>query len=150
MDICVGNLPKDVTARDLREIFEFFGRVATAHLVRPRPGEESKGLGFVGMPVREEAVSAVLGVHGKTVQGQAITANEVQPKGPVSGVCGTRCPCRAGKPGRGRYSPSWVKKGGQYATEQVFRHRVPEVEPGDSILVARHPPREPALEIAGP
>jgi RNA recognition motif-containing protein len=97
MDICVGNLPKDVTARDLREIFEFFGRVETAHLVRSRPGEESKGLGFVGMPAREEAILAVLRVHGKTVKGQPITANEVQPREPVSGVCGTRCPCRSGK-----------------------------------------------------
>ncbi|MCL5282832.1 MAG: RNA-binding protein [Planctomycetes bacterium] len=95
MDICIGNLPQDVTARDLREIFEFFGRVETAHLVRPRLGEESQGLGFVGMPAREEAVSAVLGVHGKTVKGQAITANEVQSRGPVSGVCGSRCSCRS-------------------------------------------------------
>jgi cold-inducible RNA-binding protein len=95
MDICVGNLPKDVTVRDLRDIFELFGQVETADVVRPRPGEESKGLGFVGMPTREEAVLAVLGVHGKTVNGQPITANEVQPTAPVSGACGTRCPCRA-------------------------------------------------------
>jgi RNA recognition motif-containing protein len=97
MDICVGNLPSDLTAWDLRGIFEFFGRVATADVVRRRHGEESQGWGFVGMPAREEAVSAVLGVHGKTVKGQAITANEVQPRGPLSGVCATRCPCQGGK-----------------------------------------------------
>ena len=51
-----------------------------------RPGEEFKGLGFVGMPVRAEAVSAVLGVHGKMVNGQALTANEVQSRGAVPGA----------------------------------------------------------------
>jgi RNA recognition motif-containing protein len=95
MDICVGNLPSDVTAGDLREIFEFFGRVATAQVVRPRYGEESQGWGVVGMPARKEAVLAVLGVHGKTLKGQAITANEVQPRGPVSGACCVRCHCRS-------------------------------------------------------
>jgi RNA recognition motif-containing protein len=96
MDICVGNLPRDTTGDGLREIFESFGRVEAVNVTRPRHGEESKGLGFVGMPARAEAVSAVLAVHGKTVNGQAITANEVQARGPVSGVCGTRCLCRAG------------------------------------------------------
>ncbi len=109
MDICVGNLPRDTTGNDLREIFEFFGRVETAAVVRPRPGEESKGLGFVGMPARAEAVSAVLGVHGKTVNGQALTANEVQPRSPISGVCSTRCPCRAGNQAAGNTHPSRVE-----------------------------------------
>ncbi len=95
MDICVGNLPRDLTARDLRDVFEPFGRVDTVDVVRPCHGEESHGWGFVAMPAREEAVSAVLGVHGKTVNGQTLTANEVQPRGPVSGVCGTSCPCRS-------------------------------------------------------
>jgi cold-inducible RNA-binding protein len=95
MDICVGNLPRDLTARDLRDVFESFGRVDTVDVVRRRHGEQSQGWGFVGMPAREEAVSAVLGIHGKTVNGQALTANEVQPRGPVSGACGTRCLCRA-------------------------------------------------------
>jgi hypothetical protein len=63
-------------------------------------------LGFVGMPVRSEAIWAVLNVHGRNVNGQAITATEVQPRGPVSGVCGTRCPCRAGNQATGNTPPS--------------------------------------------
>ena len=34
MDICVGNLPTDVTGSDLREVFELFGRVETADVMR--------------------------------------------------------------------------------------------------------------------
>jgi RNA recognition motif-containing protein len=97
MNICVGNLPSDVTANDLREVFESFGRVETADVVKHRPGDESRGFGFVGMPARSQAVSAVLGVHGRNLNGQAVTATEVRPRDPVSGACRTRCYCRSGK-----------------------------------------------------
>jgi RNA recognition motif-containing protein len=94
MDICVGNLPGDVTGSDLREVFESFGRVETADVVKHRHGDESRGFGFVDMPARSEAVCAILGVHGRNVNGRAITATEVRPRDPVSGACGTRCHCR--------------------------------------------------------
>jgi RNA recognition motif-containing protein len=97
MDIYVGNLPRDVTESDLREVFELFGRVETADVAQHRHGDESRGFGFVGMPARSEAVCAVLGIHGRNWNGQAITATEVQPRDPVFGVCRTRCHCRNGK-----------------------------------------------------
>jgi len=96
MDIYVGNLPRDITGSDLRVVFESFGRVETVDVVRRRHADESRGLGFVGMPARSEAVRAVLGVHGRNVNGQAITATEVRPRDPVSGACLSRCHCRSG------------------------------------------------------
>jgi len=96
MDICVANLPTEVTGSDLREVFESFGRVETADVVKQRRGEESRGLGFVRMPVRTEAVCAVLRVHGRNVNGQTVTATEVRPRDPASGACHARCPCRGG------------------------------------------------------
>ena len=95
MDICVGNLPSDVTGNDLREVFESFGRVETADVVKHRYGDEHRG--FVGMPERSDAASAVLSVHGRNLNGQAITATEVRPRDPVSGACRTRCHCRSRK-----------------------------------------------------
>jgi RNA recognition motif-containing protein len=97
MDIYVGNLPRGVTGNDLREVFESFGRVETAAVVRSRHGEESRGWGFVGMPSRSEGVSAVFGLHGRNWDGQTITAVEVRPRDPVSGSCRGRCPCRSEK-----------------------------------------------------
>jgi RNA recognition motif-containing protein len=97
MNICVGNLPSDITGNDLREVFELFGRVETADVARRRQSDESRGLGFVGMPARSEGVCAVLGVHGSNLKGHVITANEVRPRDPASGACCTRCPCRSGK-----------------------------------------------------
>jgi RNA recognition motif-containing protein len=96
MDIYVGNLPPDITGNDLRVVFESFGRVETVDVVRRRHADESRGFGFVGMPARSEAVRAVLGVHGRNVNGQAITATEVRPRDPVSGACHARCHCRSG------------------------------------------------------
>ncbi len=94
MDIYVGNLPRGITVNDLREVFEPFGRVEVADVVRRRHGDESREFGLVGMPARSEGVCAVLGVHGRTVSGQTITATEVRPVDPVSGACRTRCRCQ--------------------------------------------------------
>jgi RNA recognition motif-containing protein len=97
MDICVGNLPCDVTGRDLREVFASLGRVETAEVVKPRRGEKSRRLGFVGMPARSEGVCAVLGVHGKTVNGQILTVIEIRPRDLASGAGRARCRCRGGE-----------------------------------------------------
>jgi RNA recognition motif-containing protein len=94
MDIYVGNLPSGITVNDLRAVFEPFGVVATADMAKDRHGDESRGFGFVGMPARSEGVCAVLGIHGRNVSGQMITATEVRPRDPVSGVCRTRCHCQ--------------------------------------------------------
>ena len=97
MNICVGNLSSDVTGSDLREVFEPFGRVETADVVRHRHGDESRGFGYVGMPARGEAVCAVLGVHGRSLNGRMITATEVRLRDPISGACRTRCHCRSAR-----------------------------------------------------
>jgi RNA recognition motif-containing protein len=91
MDICVGNLARDVTGSDLREIFESCGRVETADVVKHRHGGGSRSFGFVAMPARSEAVSAILGLAGKVLKGRAITATEVWPRDPVCGACRTPC-----------------------------------------------------------
>ena len=124
MDICVGNLPRDVTGNDLREVFELFGRVASANVVKRRPADEFGGLGFVGMPSRREAASAVLGVHGRSMDGQAITAHEVRPGNPVSGVCGPRCPCCGENQtpcATDRISAESRRQGGDHATDSDGR-----------------------------
>jgi RNA recognition motif-containing protein len=97
MDICLGNLPSDVTGNDLREVFESFGRVDTADVVRHHHSDASRGIGFVGMPSRSEAASAIRGLHGTDWNGHAITATEVRSRDPISGACCIRCHCRSGK-----------------------------------------------------
>gem|GEM_PF-1865129 len=97
MDICIENLSGSVTADDLREIFEPYGVVETADLVRSRRSDEPSGLAVVGMPARSEGIRAVLGVHGRTVSGRTVTAIEIRPTDPLSGACNARCNCRCGR-----------------------------------------------------
>jgi RNA recognition motif-containing protein len=105
MNICVGNLSSDVAGSDLREVFESFGRVETADVVKRRDGDRSRGFGYVRMPARSEAICAVLGVHGRSLNGQTITATEVRPRDLVSGACHTRCHCRGGRQPAGDTHP---------------------------------------------
>jgi len=121
MDICVGNLPSDTTGKDLREVFESFGRVETADVVRHHHSDESGGFGFVGMPARSEGVCAMLGVHGRNLKGRAITANEVRPRDPVSGACRTRCHCRSGESATGTAHPisvAFTRERRAYGTDE--------------------------------
>jgi len=97
MDICVANLPSDIAESDLREVFESFGLVETVNVMKRRHGDGFSGFGFVRMLARSEGVSAVLGAHGRNLNGQAITATEVRPRDPVSGACCARCHCQSGK-----------------------------------------------------
>ena len=65
MNIYVGNLSRDVTEDDLRQAFEAFGQVESANIIKDRFSSESRGFGFVQMPSKNEAQSAIAGLNGK-------------------------------------------------------------------------------------
>jgi RNA recognition motif-containing protein len=80
VNIYVGNLSKDVTAEELRQAFEAFGQVASANVITDKFTGASRGFGFVEMPGKAEAQSAMEGVNGKDLKGQALTVNEARPR----------------------------------------------------------------------
>jgi RNA recognition motif-containing protein len=80
MNIFVGNLARDVTDTDLREAFSAFGQVASATVIRDKFSGESRGFGFVDMPATAEAQSAITGLHGTALKGQALNVNEARPR----------------------------------------------------------------------
>ena len=59
MNIYVGNLPNSVNEGDLREVFQAFGEVSTAAVIKDKFSGESRGFGFVEMPKKEEADKAI-------------------------------------------------------------------------------------------
>ena len=59
MNIYVGNLSRDVSEEDLRQAFEAFGQIATATIIKDKFSGESRGFGFVEMPSKTEAQSAM-------------------------------------------------------------------------------------------
>jgi RNA recognition motif-containing protein len=80
MNIYVGNLSRDVTEDDLRQAFEGYGQVESANIVKDRFSGESRGFGFVEMPTRDEAQSAISGLDGKDLMGRIIKVNEAHPR----------------------------------------------------------------------
>jgi RNA recognition motif-containing protein len=80
MNIYVGNLSRELTEDDLREAFEEFGQVASVTLIKDKFSGESRGFGFVEMPAKAEAQSAIDGLNGKELKGRTLNVNEARPR----------------------------------------------------------------------
>jgi RNA recognition motif-containing protein len=80
MNIYVGNLSRNVTEEDLQQAFKDFGEVASVKMIKDRYSGESRGFGFVEMPDKAEAQSAIDGLNGKELKGQALKVNEARPQ----------------------------------------------------------------------
>ena len=78
MNIFVGNLSYNVTEGDLRQAFEVFGQVASTTVIIDEQSGRSKGFGFVEMPMKAEAQSAIVALNGKAFKGRTITVNEAR------------------------------------------------------------------------
>ena len=80
MNIYVGNLSHDVTEEDLRQAFEAFGQVESVNIIKDKFSGESRGFGFVEMPSRNEAQTAIKQAEGMELKGRVIRVNEARPK----------------------------------------------------------------------
>lgn len=87
MNIYVGNLPRELNEDELRQAFEAFGKVETATIIKDKFSGEPRGFGFVEMPSKTEAQSAITGLNGKELKGRTLTVNEARPRteGPRGG-----------------------------------------------------------------
>ncbi len=59
MKIFVAGLPYDLDDAELEEIFEKFGKIASAKVAMDKETGKSKGFGFVDMPDATEAKDAI-------------------------------------------------------------------------------------------
>ncbi|MGH8603325.1 MAG: RNA recognition motif domain-containing protein [Gammaproteobacteria bacterium] len=100
MNIFVGNLSRDVSDEDLRKAFEAFGEVASATVIKDKFSGEPRGFGFVEMPAKAAAQSAIAGMNGKELKGRAVNVNEARPRSDDRG--GGRKPGGGGGGGGGR------------------------------------------------
>jgi RNA recognition motif-containing protein len=80
MNIYVGNLSRETTEDDLRQVFSAFGQVRSINIVRDSVSGESRGFGFVTMPSKNEAQTAISEMNGKDLNGQNIKAEESRTK----------------------------------------------------------------------
>jgi RNA recognition motif-containing protein len=79
MNIFIGNLSYNVTQGDLRQTFEACGQVVSATVIEDEQSGQSKGFGFVEMPVPAEAQSAIEVLNGQALKGRTVTVNEARP-----------------------------------------------------------------------
>ena len=80
MNIYVGNLSYEVTEENLKEAFGAFGEVKTVKVIKDNYTGRSKGFGFVEMPVKGEAQSAIEGLNGKDLKGRNLNVSEARPR----------------------------------------------------------------------
>lgn len=80
MNIYVGNLSRDVTDGDLRQAFEEYGQVESVNIITDKFSGVSRGFGFVEMPTKTEAQSAIDGLNGQELKGRTLNVNEARPR----------------------------------------------------------------------
>ena len=80
MNIYVGNLSYSVTEEELQRAFEAFGEVTSVNIITDKYSGRSKGFGFVEMPGKEEAETAIDGMNGKEMSGRMLNVNEALPR----------------------------------------------------------------------
>ena len=80
MNIYVGNLAYEATDNDVRQIFEPFGAVTSVTIIKDKYSGDSKGFGFVEMPSKAEAQSAIDGLNGNDLKGKTLNVNEARPR----------------------------------------------------------------------
>ncbi|MEO0095569.1 MAG: RNA-binding protein [candidate division WOR-3 bacterium] len=80
MNIYVGNLSRDVTDDDLRKVFETYGKVLSAVIIKDKFTGESRGFGFVEMPNSDEAKNAMQSLNQTVLKGRPMNINEARPK----------------------------------------------------------------------
>jgi len=98
MNIYVGNISHQTTEEDLRQAFEGLGKVESVAIIKDKLSGESRGFGFVEMPVQAEAMAAISGLNGTELGGRSLKVNEARPREDRGGGGGPR---RGGGGGRG-------------------------------------------------
>lgn len=80
MNIYVGNLSYGMSEDELRDAFGAFGQVSSVKILMDRETGRSRGFGFVEMPNKSEAETAISQLNGKDVGGRALRINEARPR----------------------------------------------------------------------
>jgi RNA recognition motif-containing protein len=80
MNIYVGNLSHDVSTEELRQAFEAYGEVSSANVIKDKYTGQSRGFGFVEMPDKAEAQTAIENLNGKDLRGREMNVNEARPR----------------------------------------------------------------------
>jgi len=76
--IYVGNLNYRMSEDSLRKLFEQYGEVVSAKIIKDRMTGRSRGFGFVEMSNSDEASEAIRSLDGKEVEGRNLRVNRAK------------------------------------------------------------------------
>lgn len=80
MNIYVGNLAWKARRKELIDLFEHFGEVTNAFIVRDKKTRKSRGFAFIEMAVEEDAQMAIEKLNNTVFLERTIIVNEARPK----------------------------------------------------------------------
>jgi RNA recognition motif-containing protein len=80
MNIYVGNLSNSATYETIRQVFESFGQVTSAKIIKDKYTGQSRGFGFVEMLELAQAQAAVKSLNRKELLGKQMRVNEARPR----------------------------------------------------------------------
>ena len=85
MNIYIGNLPKTTNEETVRKLFEEYGEVTEVKLIKDQYSGELRGFGFVEMPAKADAKTAIEKADGTELEGRTLIVNEARPRKDRSG-----------------------------------------------------------------
>ena len=85
VNLYIGNLARDVTDKDLKELFEPFGEVKTINIIKDKFSGQSRGFGFVEMTEKTAGQAAIDGLKGKSLHERTLDITEARPRTERSG-----------------------------------------------------------------
>ena len=80
--IYVGNLRYSKTEKDVKKLFEKFGTVKYSKLVLDDKTSKPKGIAFVQMPNKKQAITAIEKLNGSLLDGRTLKVSIAQERAP--------------------------------------------------------------------
>jgi RNA recognition motif-containing protein len=80
MNIYVANLNYRVQDHDLQQLFEEYGEVSSAKIIKDHESGRSRGFAFVEMPDDEAGMQAINDLDGAEVQGRNLKVSKARPR----------------------------------------------------------------------
>ncbi|NIM34755.1 MAG: RNA-binding protein [Hydrotalea flava] len=100
MKLFIGGLPGDIDEIDLKEMFELYGDVRSAIVIKDKQTGKSKGFGFVEMPNDAEAKETIELLNGVKMLGKKIAVTQAEDNGRSNNNSGGGRPFNNRPPGR--------------------------------------------------
>lgn len=76
MKLFIANLPHKLEEEEVKKMLTQYGQVASVKLITDKETGKKKGYGFIEMPVREQAQSAIAALHDKEMYGRKLALSE--------------------------------------------------------------------------